>query len=159
MDEQTRQLIAAYHDGELDQARCAEVERLVQSHAEAAAELADLRELTAALQRVCRPRMDRDLLAAVHQQIEHNAGDPVIYRITRWASAAAAAIILVCGSALMTQTAVSGANLESDPLAEGFALLNSPVNSSSDPVEPAPEVQLSQWIVAELAAGEGSATP
>lgn len=151
MDDQTRQLlIAAYHDGELDQARRREVEQLVQTDSQAAAELAELRELSAALRAVSRPRMDRDLLAAVHQQIDQTTGDAVIYRITRWAAAAAAAILLVCGTALMTQTAVNGAPVAMDPLAEGFTLLNTPVNSSSDPVEPATELRLTQWIVADL---------
>ena len=159
MHDETRQrLIAAYYDGELEQARRGEVERLLRDDPQAAADLAELRQLSATLQGLKRPHLDAAALADVHRRIDDRIADPVIARITRWTAAAAAAILIGSSTMLMTQMANGGEVDYSDPVAEGVALLNSPAMGSRD-TGPAPEVEISQWIVAGLTTESTGETP
>lgn len=148
IDETTQLLIAAYHDGELTEPQRSQVERLVEQDAGAAAELAALRELSAAMSAVARPAIDPALLASLHRQIDRE--DPVLARLTGWLTTAAAAVFLVCSGLLLSQLSNQARAGSPDPLIEGMTLMQTPLQSAADQFGPAPEVQLTQWIVADL---------
>lgn len=154
IDPKIQLLIAAYHDGELTAPQRAEVERLLARDADAAAELAQLRELSAAMATVARPHIDPALLASLHQQIDRE--DPVLARLTGWLTTAAAAIFLVCSSLLLMQLSQQARAGSPDPLLEGLSLMQSPVQSAADQFGADPEVQLTQWIVADLSTADNA---
>jgi len=156
IDEKTQLLIAAYQDGELAEPQRSEIERLVARDADAAAELAQLRALSAALAAVARPRIDPALVASLHRHIDRE--DPVLARITGWLTTAAAAVFLLCSGMLISQLTTEARAGSPDPLIEGLTLMQTPLQSAADQFGPAPEVQLTQWIAADLAMGGDAGT-
>src|SRR6059058_401200 len=67
--------VSAYHDGEMDRASLQTFERHLQSCAQCAAELAELRRVSALFSKLGAQRMRERSIARVHEAIDHD-GQP-----------------------------------------------------------------------------------
>src|SRR5256885_15941087 len=65
--------VSAYHDGEMDRASLQAFERHLQSCAQCAAELAELRRVSTLFSNLAAQRMREGSIARVHEAVDHEA--------------------------------------------------------------------------------------
>ena len=142
--------LSAYHDGELDPATRAEVQRHLAQCPPCAAELARLVRLSGALAGLGNPTIDPRAMQRLHQRLDVlPLPSLAIGRLAAALTAVAASILLACGAWLWASSSPAGT--ASMPVWETAVL--------QKPAEPAPsgsEDRLAVWIVQDLSREGGN---
>ena len=140
--------LSAYHDGELDPATRAALERHLAKCSDCTAELARIRGLSGLLGGLAKgdpsPRALRRFHAAAEQ-----AASGVIWRTASALTAAAAAILVVCGLWLW-RGASAGESAGPMPVWEAVML-----QRPAEPSISSPDEQLAMWMVQDLSRENG----
>jgi anti-sigma factor RsiW len=92
--------IGAYHDGELDESRRAQMDQHLEACPPCAAELAELKKLSGLFVETELPRLSPMAMRRLHRRLDAAADEGVI-RLARVASALAACILVAAAVALM----------------------------------------------------------
>jgi anti-sigma factor RsiW len=144
------QLVAAYHDGRLDDAASAKVDAHVNSCAVCAAELRELESLSSMLASIPPARLSQIGLARIHKAVDAAVDDERgVLKLARRLSVAAAVVLATATAALMWQsspTAQASAS-ELPQTWERVAMVG--LNDGTATSQQANTVD-AEWIVADL---------
>lgn len=144
-------LVSAYHDGQLDPSRQADLERHLRTCSECAAELEQLQRLSSLIaQRPAGLELSNDALKHLHEHVEQLT-DRSILRFAELLSGVAAAVLLVA-----TLWAARPANVSAEPVVawDQAAVMLQPSQVSSSPAP----IRTVTWMVSELTPEQSPAT-
>jgi anti-sigma factor RsiW len=140
--------LGAYHDGELDAATRSMLEQHLSECVDCAAELARIRHLSRLLGGIARLELSAEALQRLHEAADAASSGP-IRRLAAVLTAAAAAILVVCGARLwsLSTRAASG-----DPMPTWeVSMMQRPAESSGGNWED----QIAAWVVQDLSRENG----
>lgn len=151
MNERDR-LIQAHHDGQADADQAARLQPMLDDP-QVQRELAVLAELSAAFAAAPRPLAPATLATRAHAAVDRMTNERALLRFGRWATAAAAAI-LISASLGLTVSGQQSNGSDDDPISQALLALNPGAGDAADADDP--NAAVASWIVDSLDESSGA---